>query len=440
MPPTLQSFSYADAPAGEVLAETDTPSASTSAAYTYDARGHIASMTPGSGSALSYGFDGSGSLTGLPGGATASYDHDGELTSSVLSGTSTTYSYSADGQRLGSAQGSSSLSTANWNGARQVTAYTNSAASMTSATYDGTGLRTADTVTTAGGPAVTQQFDWNTNPQVPQLLTDGQNAYIYARGSTPAEQVNLTSGSVSYLVSDALGSVRGVVGTTGTLAATTNYDAWGNPLTAGGLTTDTPFGYAGAYADPTGLLYLTNRYYDPGTAQFLSVDPDVSTTLQPYAYANGNPVSDTDPSGLAPNCGAGQPVNKVVAHYEMKRWPQSGYRESTLYCGTNDSEDGDGYGYRHLEPHVHDFLNGSWPAFDTAIEMVLYDPLHIGPGKSKEGTLEHVGEYDECHTEFGVIEVTLVWTFTVVTDPLDAKIVTAFASDSPVYGWLCGSG
>jgi RHS repeat-associated protein len=81
-------------------------------------------------------------------------------------------------------------------------------------------------------------------------------------------------------------------------AASTSYDAWGNPQTTGGLTADTPFGYAGAYTDPDGLLYLINRYYNPATGQFLSVDPDVATTGEPYGYAGGNPVDNTDSDGL----------------------------------------------------------------------------------------------------------------------------------------------
>jgi RHS repeat-associated protein len=55
----------------------------------------------------------------------------------------------------------------------------------------------------------------------------------------------------------------------------------------------------GAYTDPTGLLYLINRYYDPATGQFVSVDPMVNETEQAYAYAGDNPVNDVDPSGLS---------------------------------------------------------------------------------------------------------------------------------------------
>jgi hypothetical protein len=42
-----------------------------------------------------------------------------------------------------------------------------------------------------------------------------------------------------------------------------------------------------------------NRYYDPGTGQFLSVDPDVGSTGTPYAYAGDDPANNTDANGLA---------------------------------------------------------------------------------------------------------------------------------------------
>jgi RHS repeat-associated protein len=286
---TLQSFTYADAPGGETLTEADTPSSSGSpAAYGYDAQGRVTSLTPGSGTASTYGFDASGNLTTLPGGAAGTYDDAGEITSSALAGTTTTYTYNADGERVGSAQGST-VTSATWNGGGQLTGYDSPAADMTAAAYNGDGLRTSDTT---GGTS--QDFAWNGD----KLLMDGASAYIYAAGTTPAEQVSLSTGTVTYLVSDALGSVRGTVSSTGALTGTTSYDAWGNPSTAAGLTAATPFGYAGAYTDPDGLLYLINRYYDPATGQFISVDPYLDQTNAPYTYADGNPVTNTDPTGL----------------------------------------------------------------------------------------------------------------------------------------------
>ena len=76
------------------------------------------------------------------------------------------------------------------------------------------------------------------------------------------------------------------------------HDAWGNPQTTGGPTTHTPIGYAGGYTDPTGLIYLIGRYYDPSTGQFLSIDALSDLTDEPYSYGDGNPVDETDPTGL----------------------------------------------------------------------------------------------------------------------------------------------
>jgi RHS repeat-associated protein len=308
---TLASFSYVDAPAGNILSETDVPASPQSpAVYTYDAKGRVTSMTPGTGSALSYGFDPSGNLTTLPSGAAGTYDHGSELTSAVKSGVTTSYTYNADGEQLTSAQSGSNISTGTWNGASQLAAYGNAAADMTAATYDGNGARDSSTSTPTGGTASTQGYVWNTTGPIPQLLMDSTNAYLYAGANTPAEQVNLATGALAYLLADALGSVRGTVSPAGALTASTNYDAWGNPETAGGLTAATPFGYAGGYTDPDGLLYLLNRYYSPATGQFLSVDPAITSTLQPYLYAGDNPVSRTDLTGLwwdyeteRPSCG-----------------------------------------------------------------------------------------------------------------------------------------
>lgn len=47
-----------------------------------------------------------------------------------------------------------------------------------------------------------------------------------------------------------------------------------------------------------------NRYYDPSTDQFLSIDPDVATTDQPYVFTNDDPLNAEDPLG---QWGAGYP-------------------------------------------------------------------------------------------------------------------------------------
>ncbi len=296
---TLQQFAYSDAPSGAIASETDFPSSPTSpAAYTYNAQSQVTQETPGTATAKSYSLDASGNLTTLPTGASGTYNADSELTSSTLSGTTTSYTYDAAGNRSGESVGGTATVSATYNGANQLTSYSDPLATMTSATYNGLGLRTAVTVTPSGGGSRTNSFVWNTLTAVPRLLRDASYAYIYGQGATPLEQVNLSSGALTYLVTDALGSVRGVVSSSGALMATTSYDAWGNAQTTGGLFASTNFGFAGGYLGSQGLYYFINRYYDPAAGQFLSVDPAVSITSQPYSYTGGNPVNEADPLGL----------------------------------------------------------------------------------------------------------------------------------------------
>jgi hypothetical protein len=44
--------------------------------------------------------------------------------------------------------------------------------------------------------------------------------------------------------------------------------------------------------------FVVNRYYDPTTDQFLSIDPDVAETDQPYVFTNDDPLNAEDPLGL----------------------------------------------------------------------------------------------------------------------------------------------
>jgi len=111
------------------------------------------------------------------------------------------------------------------------------------------------------------------------------------------EQINNSSGAVTYLHHDQAGSTRLLTSSTGTVTGKCTYSAYGTPTCEGSVTT--PLGYDAQYtSSDTGLVYLRNRVYDPSTAQFLSVDPAASVTRAPYNYALDNPVNYADPSGL----------------------------------------------------------------------------------------------------------------------------------------------
>jgi RHS repeat-associated protein len=57
--------------------------------------------------------------------------------------------------------------------------------------------------------------------------------------------------------------------------------------------------------DTTGLTAIGARYYDPTTGRFISVDPVMDLTdpqqWNAYIYANGNPLTWSDPTGLWPD-------------------------------------------------------------------------------------------------------------------------------------------
>jgi RHS repeat-associated protein len=324
---------------------TETPAVGTTVEnaddYSYNQTGQVSSgPIVGSSGSTSYAYLPTGSITAdTTAFQSAGYTSAGELCW-TYSGTSsngcssppsgaTTYTYSSGGERTGMTPAtgnpqsygweteSNRLTCVNTNGATCSTS--NPTSSTTVYTYDGNGLRTSAKI-----GSTTTNFTWGTIASNPALFSDGTWNYIYAGGATPIEQI-ATSGSspaADLLLSDESGSVRGLVQlSSGThqdqLVNYTDYDAYGNPIThsggaveTGGLTIpqttinsnfvgSTPWGFGEGYTDLTGLVYLISRYYDPATGQFLSVDPDVQQTQQPYIYAGDNPLGALDPSGEA---------------------------------------------------------------------------------------------------------------------------------------------
>ncbi|MBU6495247.1 MAG: hypothetical protein KGR42_02355 [Acidobacteria bacterium] len=294
---TLASFTYTDSPSGAVASESDTPSTSfPSASYVYSAQGRVTAYTPTPGSSSNYTQDASGNLTTLPTGASATYDNGSELTSSTLAGTTTNYTYDAAGNRLGSSISGTASTTALFNGANQLTYYHDTNAGVPqymTMSYNGQGLRTASSTTTSSGTTY-QSYVWNTISSVPQLLMDATNAFLYAGSYSPFAQVNLASGSITYLLHDQLGSVRATVNSTGVVTGTVSYDAWGQPTST---SLSSPFGFAGSYEDVTGLDYLIGRFYNYSLGQFLNVDPAIISTGQAYIYCGSDPVDNVDPLG-----------------------------------------------------------------------------------------------------------------------------------------------
>jgi RHS repeat-associated protein len=289
--------------------ETNTnPGVSGSDTYGYGLNGTLDSDTPPSGAPTYYGYNADNELC---------WSLDAVSSNSCLSPPTgaTTYTSTPDGQRCWSVPSkvvdascstppSSGATGYAWNAYGElcwigpITTSSPSCGSppsgVTTYTYDGDGDRMSETSSSGS----TQDFTWNTSGSTPLLLQDGTNAYVYGPtlfgGTAPLEQINLTTGIASYLASAPSG-VQLVLNQSGSIANESSYSTYGKQSNSAGAAT--PFGFSGAYTDPTGLVYLIHRYYDPSTGQFISVDPKVATTVQPYAYAGDDPLNATDPLG-----------------------------------------------------------------------------------------------------------------------------------------------
>ncbi len=152
--------------------------------------------------------------------------------------------------------------------------------------------------------APTSELTWSEGGSLPLVLADGTDDYVYGPGDAPVEQVNVTSSAptdnpvfLTYTPSD---SSWVVTTTTGQELSFYGYDAFGNlafgtPLSA--------FGYAGQYSgttsNPNGLVDMRARWYEPQTGAFTTRDPDFAATDEAYAYADGDPVNSSDPTGMA---------------------------------------------------------------------------------------------------------------------------------------------
>ena len=131
-----------------------------------------------------------------------------------------------------------------------------------------------------------------------QLVDDGSTGYVQANG---AQEAIDSGNTTSYPLTDALGSVRGIHDSSGTLTGTTSYDAFGVVRSQSG--SSLALGYTSELTDPTtGFIDLRARQLDPTPGRFLSAD-----TVQPnapgsqgynlYAYVANNPTTWVDPSG-----------------------------------------------------------------------------------------------------------------------------------------------
>ena len=130
--------------------------------------------------------------------------------------------------------------------------------------------------------------------------------FIYDESGKPFAMIDQLSAQPNtyYYVLNLQGDVVKLVTESGAVAASYEYDAWGNILSQSGSMADrNPLRYRGYYYDSeTGFYYLQSRYYDPATRRFINADDYASTGqgllgTNMFAYCRNSPVIRIDLHG-----------------------------------------------------------------------------------------------------------------------------------------------
>jgi RHS repeat-associated protein len=254
--------SYTYAPGGNRLREIQrTSTTTTTRTYTYPASGQpqphtVRSVTSAAGTET-YGYNEKGqNTTRFTAGSNQTLDWDREGRLAFVNGTdgTTSFIYAADGTRL---------------------------------------LRKDPTGTTLYlGPQELRLAKGSSRPTLTR--------YYKHAGMTVATQTG--NDTVSWLAADHQGTTQVVIDAATQTTTRRRQLPFGAPR-GDTVTWPNERGFVGGTLDPsTGLTHLGAREYDPALGRFLTPDPIVDHTnpqqLNGYAYANNNPVTYSDPSGL----------------------------------------------------------------------------------------------------------------------------------------------
>ena len=219
-----------------------------------------------------------------------------------------------------------------------VLSTTLSTGATVSSTYDAAGNRMAD-----HWPTYTTSQTWDTNGSLPALTrTDTAGDFHYrwhnAEWLGPVGRVRERHGRLPADRLPRLGHRRHGFGRRGPRSGQ-DHDLFAaspiDPSTLGsGL-----LGFAGREIGPDGTYDNQARTYDPSTGSFTGQDPASDPTVDPfvsaYIYANDSPLSQTDPSGRAPQPGTSassgriEPGNDSYHNYALGHGRRASKRSAT---------------------------------------------------------------------------------------------------------------
>jgi RHS repeat-associated protein len=298
---TISDFTYSYAPGGTgdsgvVQKRVDVKNTLTTT-YSYDSKDELTGAVEKNAGGTTtaswlYCYDNAGNRTSYSTvsaatcpGATTTYTYNAANELTALNGTSTGWSYDADGNETAGAS-STARTAETYTPSNQLSSITTGGAA-TAMTY--AGLLNTERVTS--GSATTFQ----TGQEGLADQTVSSTATYWTRDPSGTLISERTGTNHSYYDFDGLGSVVALVGSTGTVLDTYSYDPYGKLRASTGSTAN-PYQYTSSYLDATGLYHNGARYYDPNLGRFTQQDP-AGQGPNLYTYSGNDPANNVDPSG-----------------------------------------------------------------------------------------------------------------------------------------------
>lgn len=191
--------------------------------------------------------------------------------------------------------------------------------------YDPLGRRVAKQLLGDDGTTVVEQvsFVWDGDHLAEQTVEHAggsvSTSWDRAHGQTPVSQRVRTTYPAAggaaeptqeevderfyAIVTDLIGTPTELVDAEGDVVWSQVSTLWGSPAGPRGSGVDCPLRFPGQYYDAeTGLHYNHHRYYEPGTARYLSPDPLGRTPAPNHHAYVPNPLQWMDPLGLKAPC------------------------------------------------------------------------------------------------------------------------------------------
>jgi RHS repeat-associated protein len=291
------------------------------------------------------------------------YDEDGNLTRKLLPGYDDLQPY--------------------WNSLGQMTGAWRHQRGTVGYGYDASGRRVRRT---APDGTITRYL-YDGDDLLMELNAAGQpiRTYTYYPGVDRPHSVQM-NGQTYYYAMEEPGHVKALIDASNDVATRYDYTPWGEVDATGTVTQS--LGYmAREYDETIGLYNVRARWYDPHQGRFVSEDPiGLAGGINPYAYAGGNPINHTDPSGLCYKGGSAYFILEGVK-YDSGRCEKE--KDHTLsnppiqqaggLVGTTGSGDGGGGGGRNGPGGSRNVVQALWqePSLEHLLDFVFYEVTEV---------------------------------------------------------------